>query len=86
MTTNAEAWGEHAPSGVMPLGTRVLVNEDGETPLDVWARLDTDHPNDADALLVLYQGGDVIAFPARLLEELTVRLDHVRREEAGDGE
>lgn len=73
-----EAWGRHVPSGVMPLGTCVLENEDGELPLDVWARIEADAPGDEDALIVLYQGGDVIAFPAARWAELVENVVAVR--------
>lgn len=78
----AEAWGRHVPSGVIPLGTCVLENEDGERPLDVWARLESDAPGDEGALIVLYQGGDVIAFPAARWDELVANIAAVRNRPA----
>lgn len=72
----AEAWGEHVPSGVMPLGVRVLENEDGERPLDVYARYDADY-DAGGALVVLYQGGDVIALDAAQWDAVAARVRSV---------
>lgn len=74
MTSEPERYGTHAPSlpsGMFELGTRVLANEDGEKPLDVYAKIDE---YDGGDTLVLYQGGDVIAFDVEGWEAFVARV------------
>lgn len=78
MTSEPERYGEHNPTGLtalMPLGERVIENPDGERPLDVYARYD--EYDDGGAVVVLYQGGDVIALGAEEWDAFATRVREV---------